>query len=45
MKYLGMFPIINRGDGEAAQDMDEITVFDILFALQVLERFSKVISA
>ena len=31
-----MFPIVNRGDGEAAQDTDEIAVFDILFALRVL---------
>jgi len=26
-----MFPIVNRGDGEGAQDTDEIAVFDILF--------------
>ena len=27
-----MSPIVNRGDGEAAQDTDEIAVFDILLS-------------
>jgi len=33
-----MSPIKNRGDGEAAEDADEIGVFDILFALELTSK-------
>ena len=39
MKDLGMFPIVNRGDGEAAPDTDEIAVFDIPFALELTSKW------
>ena len=40
-KDLGMFPIVNRGDGEGAQDTDEMAVFDILFALTSFRTYFK----